>query len=181
MTHPASSPACAVDALVLVDISPRWLYGHTGVDAAPPASFQTWVDNLGHLTRRLHATARYLEERQPRIPLITVETTSLAWLRMRRCGMTLALAGLYGDACVQHVAARLQTRGHAVVVVRDLCVWDEFPVADYPVPVCGADELWPSLSAWIADNCAADPVTWDGQPLWTGKENVGWQFVKNNP
>ena len=163
--HPALR---LVDALVLVDISPRWLYGHTREDACPDGVFHTWTAMLGHLTRRLHAVTRYLEEMfGETIPVATMELETLSWLRMPRRTMTLALAGLYGDACVQQASLLLQARGHSVVVVQDLCVWEEFPVVGYPVTVVAADDLWPDLGAWIAENFSDDPVSWDGQPLRT--------------
>ncbi len=118
---------------------------------------------MAHLTRRLHAVAQFLES-QP-ILLVTVELETLNWLRMPQRAMSLALAGLYGDQCVQQAAVDLRKRGHSVVVVRDLCVWSKYPVMDYPVPVLTAVELWPDLGAWIANNFCDDPVSWDGQPL----------------
>jgi hypothetical protein len=155
-----------VDALVLVDISPRFLYGHTREDALPNDEYREWTVSLGRLTRRLHAVALFLEEHAT--PLITIESGALNWLRAPHQRMTLALAGLYGDWCVRDMSVHLRKRGHAVIVAKDLCVWEHDPVADYPVPVCSATDLWPGLGKWIADS--SDPVHWDGQPLFTFDE-----------
>jgi len=152
-----------VDALVLVDVSPRYLYGHTTEDAPPEAEFREWTISMSRLTRRLHAVAQFLEEHAT--PLVTVELGALDWLRAPRRRMTLALAGLYGDWCVRDASVALQTRGHAVVVVKDLCVWDQFLAAGYPAPRCAAEELWPGLGKWIAD--LSDSIHWDGEPLFT--------------
>jgi|GEM_PF-1980080 len=155
-----------VDALVLVDVSPRFLYGHTREDALPNDEYREWAASLGRLTRRLHAVALFLEEHAT--PLITIELGALNWLRAPQRRMMLALAGLYGDWCVREASVHLQARGHKVVVVRDLCVWEHDPVADYPAPVYFADALWPGLGKWIADS--SDPVHWDGQPLFAFDE-----------
>ncbi len=154
------------DALVLVDVSPRWLYGHTVTDPVDGA-FYAWTRALAQLTRRVHAVTEYLGEKHPTISVVTVEQEQLAWFRAPRQKMTLALAGLYGDACVKTAAAQLTRRGHPVVVVADLCVWEEPAGAAYPVPVLTADKLFPGIGAWIAQYWLDAPVNWDGQPLFT--------------
>jgi hypothetical protein len=99
------------DALVLVDISPRWLYGHTLADQPVDPAFGAWVDALTRLTRRLHAVARFFDATQPSFPIVTVEQEHLTWLRAPRQAMTLALAGLYGDQCVMAAAETLALAG----------------------------------------------------------------------
>lgn len=85
--------------------------------------------------------------------------------------MTLALAGLYGDACVMVAADTLGRRGHAsrIVVVRDLCVWKEDPPALYPAVVLCAENLWSGIGAWVAQMRLDPPVHWDGQAIYTWK------------
>ncbi len=163
---PSPNPRISVDALVLVDISPRWLYGHTREDVID-GDFDGWTRALAQLTRRLHATARFLEEQTPEVPLVAVELTTLTWLRVPRAGATLALGGLYGDACVKQGARQLQTRGHQVVVVSDLCVWEVQPDPSYPAPYVSADKLWPNLPTWVQQNFLQEPIPWDGLPLFT--------------
>ncbi|MBM3130799.1 MAG: hypothetical protein FJ009_19505 [Chloroflexi bacterium] len=81
-----------VDALVLVDISARFLYGHTREDALPNDEYREWTASLGRLTRRLHVVALFLEEHTT--SLITIELGALNWLRAPQRRMMLALAGL---------------------------------------------------------------------------------------
>lgn len=155
--------ALRADAFVLVDVSPRFMYGHTRADPRPDDEFRYWMMSLGRLVRRLHAVALFLEEHDT--PRVTIELGALDWLRAPHRRMTLALAGLYGDWCVRDASVCLQARGHTVVVVKDLCVWEHFPVEGYHAPVCAAEELWPGLGEWIAD--LSDPIHWDRQPLYT--------------
>jgi hypothetical protein len=155
------------DALVLVDISPRWLYGHTLADQPIDPAFGAWVDALARLTRRLQSLSCFLEETLPAFPLITVEQQHLTWLRAPRQAMTLALAGLYGDQCVMAAAETLARRGHTLVVVRDLCVWENDPPAHYPATVLSAEKAFPGIGAWIAKQDLAPPLHWDGQALYT--------------
>jgi hypothetical protein len=157
------------DALVLVDISPRWLYGHTLADQPVDPAFGAWVDALTRLTRRLHAVARFFDATQPSFPIVTVEQEHLTWLRAPRQAMTLALAGLYGDQCVMAAAETLARRGHTLVVVRDLCVWENDPPAHYPATVLSAEKAFPGIGAWIAKQDLAPPLHWDGQALYTWK------------
>jgi len=175
------------DALVLVDISPRWLYGHTLADQPVDPAFGAWVDALTRLTRRLHAVARFFDATQPSFPIVTVEQEHLTWLRAPRQAMTLALAGLYGDQCVmaaaetlalaglygdQCVMAAAETlarRGHTFVVVRDLCVWEDDPPTHYPATVLSAENVFPGIGAWMVKQDFAPPLHWDGQPLYTWK------------
>jgi hypothetical protein len=155
------------DALLLVDISPRWLYGHTRADQPVDSAFGAWVDAFARLTRRLHAVARFFDETHPSFPIIAVEQQRLTWLRAPRQAMTLALAGMYGDQCVRAAAETLARRGHTIVVVRDLCVWDDDPPAHYPATVLSTENVFPGIGAWIAKQDFAPPLYWDGQPLYT--------------
>ena len=157
---------CA-DALVLVDVSPNWLYGHTIVDLPIDPAFTHWVSALAHLTTRLQAVKRYIEDAGPTIPIVAVEREHLNWLRMPRQKMTLALAGLYGDACVSAAADDLRRRGHTIVVVRDLCVWEEDAHLNYPAILASSEDLWPGIGAWVAARWREHPVFWDSAPLYT--------------
>ena len=164
--HPAPQEDNTPAALVLVDTSPRWLYGHTIADDVDPA-FGSWCQSLANLVRRLNAVARFLEEQKPAIPVVAVEQEHLRWFRTPHAHMSLALAGLYGDACVKEAARQLRRRGHSIVVIGDLCVWEAPVGPSYPVPVCRAEELWAGIGKWVADLDLHCPISWDGQMLFT--------------
>ena len=149
-------------------------------------AFGSWCQALAHFVRRLNAVARFLEEQKPAVPIVAVEQEHLRWFRTphapmerpwraarpraahyRRSIVSLALAGLYGDACVKEAARQLRRRGHSIVVIGDLCVWEAPVGPSYPVPVCRAEELWAGIGKWVADFDLQCPISWDGQMLFT--------------
>ena len=167
MLKPPKPCPASVDAVLLVDISPRYMNGHTRADPETSGTFTDWTLAFAHLVRRLHATARFLEDRASAVALVTTELATLHWLRVPYRQARLALGGVYGDACVKDAAQILTARGHEVIVLRDLCVWDGPPDTTYPVPLLSADEALPGIAEWIAQEFNNDPIHWDGQPLFT--------------
>ena len=148
-------------ALVCVDVSPRWMYGHTLQDADEEAyanSFEMRAAMaLAH--RRLAALMQHVADHTPLKP-ITVESVQLSRLRLsdlRRAG-TIAVCGVYGDWCVLDVALRLKRRGYSIVILDDVCLWSE-PLKQIEEPRFKqvrhgrAVKLFPQL---IAD----DPTLW---------------------
>lgn len=113
-------------ALVVVDASPRWIYDHTALLAAPDHEQLA----MARLTERLSTLMQTIEE--ARLPTIVVESHELRRVRLadlRGPAHRLGLAGVYGDYCVLEVAERLQRRGYHVVILEDACLWSQ-PLAE---------------------------------------------------
>jgi hypothetical protein len=105
--------------LLAVDVSPRWLCGHTLRERCPDPEQKALAlahdriaDLMGHIdtlgwpppicVESDHFSRVYLDD--------------LKWTR-------IVLCGLYGDRCVSKVARQLQARAFQAVILEDACLW----------------------------------------------------------
>ncbi len=110
-----------IAALLCVDTSPRWLYGHTFTDERVDRDMENAV---ALASQRLTALMQHVASLDLPRPM-AVESEQLARLRLDdlRGKGALLLCGAYGDACVLDVADRLCKRGYPVTILEDACLW----------------------------------------------------------
>lgn len=146
-------------ALIVVDVSPLWLCGHTCLVANPDLDQKAEAV----VTQRISDVMALYHDREGgehHWPTpIAVESQALAHLRIRGlAGKVLGLMGVYGDLCVLEVALALQRRGWPVVIIEDACLWtspldqlldptlDVFKMALTEIPRARANTLWPEVT-----------------------------------
>lgn len=118
--------------IVVVDASPRWLYGLTELEK----DLNTVVElSYGHQLVHVRLSDLLLEadpeswtipqpiEVRTAISIELRNLTDLKWSRYR--GHPLYLCGLYGDACVTAAAKHLRGMGFKVTILMDASLWGE--------------------------------------------------------
>ena len=153
-------------ALLCVDVSPRWMYGHTLQDSEDEAyaNATEMREAMAFAHRRIAALMQHVVNREDPLTPIVVESEHLNRLRLsdlRHAG-GMALCGVYGDSCVLDVALRLKRRGYSVAILADACLWS-YPIDQIDDPRLKqidqrrAVELFPEL---LDD----DPALWSDSP-----------------
>ena len=160
-------------AIITVDVTPRWLCGHTHRDSDVTAD--TLAVALAH--QRIEALLRAAS---PECAYLTgvctalaVELENLHHIRLLGLkGDRLLLCGVYGDACVLAAARKLKQRGYTVALLEDVCLWsaplpmllecEETAQTLAQVPRLKAIDLWPQLAEFAADD--SQPGLWAGDP-----------------
>ena len=168
-----------MDTIVAVDVTPRWIYGHTCLD-------ETSAEQDGHISgsnamalihQRLNllmtAGSPGFGELSNVRTVVAVELESLHRYRLLGLkGDRLLLCGVYGDECVFTVARQLRRRGYPVALLEDACLWsaplamlleDEHTARELnTVSRRRALDLWPNLVQLAVE--AELPGLWDGEP-----------------
>lgn len=165
-----------MDTIVAVDVTPRWLYGHTCLDD-PDESLPEQTLAMARAHQRLNIL---MTEASPGFgnlagvrTVIAVELESLHRYRLLGLkGDRLLLCGVYGDECVFCAARQLRKRGYPVALLEDACLWsaplpvlleDESTAQELnTVPRLRAIDLWPNLADLARD--ASLPGLWAGEP-----------------
>jgi len=164
-----------MDTIIAVDVTPRWLYGHTRLDSGDgPES-----DAMALIHQRLNVL---MTEGSPGFgnlagvrSVIAVELDNLHRIRLNGLkGDRLLLCGVYGDECVFETARQLRQRGYEVALLEDACLWsaplpvllDDEPTARElnQVPRLRAIDLWPNLVDLAGDAIREMPDLWTGDP-----------------
>ena len=153
--------------IVAVDVSPRWLYGHTTLDAIDD-------DDQIAMARAHRRLTSLLCEADPAgasgTPLPVANFLIVESANVDRVYLDdykdrpLLLCGVYGDACVLDVADRLQQRGFTVSLLEDACLWG------YPLDRIDSESSDPRLRR-IPRERAADrfPALLEREPdIWAG-------------
>jgi hypothetical protein len=107
-----------MDTIIAVDVTPRWMYGHTQLDedeAAVPVACDMMLA-MAKVSQRLNVL---MTEGSPGFKnlagvrtVITVELENLHRIRLTGLkGDRLLLCGVYGDECVFETARRRKSRG----------------------------------------------------------------------
>lgn len=168
-----------MDTIVAVDVTPRWIYGHTCLD-------ETCTDHGSHISgsnamalihQRLNilmtAGSPGFGELSNVRTVVAVELESLHRYRLLGLkGDRLLLCGVYGDECVFTAARQLRRRGYPVALLEDACLWsaplavlleDEHTARELnTVSRWRALDLWPNLVE-LADAAELSGL-WDGEP-----------------
>lgn len=168
-----------MDTIIAVDVTPRWMYGHTQLDedeADVPFACDMMLA-MAKVSQRLNVL---MTEGSPGFKnlagvrtVIAVELENLHRIRLTGLkGDRLLLCGVYGDECVFETARQLRRRGYEVALLEDACLWSApLPVLleDEPtarelnqVPRLRAIDLWPNLAQLAED--AKMPDVWAGDP-----------------
>ena len=165
-----------MDTIVAVDVTPRWLYGHTCLDDPDEGlSEQTLAMARAHQRLNILMTAGspgFGELHNVRT-VIAVELESLHRYRLLGLkGDRLLVCGVYGDECVFCAARQLRKRGYPIALLEDACLWSApLPVLLEDartarelnrVPRLRALDLWPNLAQLAND--AELPDLWAGDP-----------------
>lgn len=164
-----------MDTIIAVDVTPRWLCGHTRLDSGDgPES-----DAMALIHQRLNVL---MTEGSPGFSnlagvrtVIAVELENLHRIRLSGLkGDRLLLCGVYGDECVFETARQLRRRGYEVALLEDACLWsaplpvllDDEPTARAlnQVPRLRAIDLWPNLVDLAGDAIGEMPDLWTGDP-----------------
>lgn len=168
-----------MDTIVAVDVTPRWIYGHTCLDEActDPGSYISGSSAMALIHQRLNilmtAASPGFRELSNVRTVVAVELESLHRYRLLGLkGDRLLLCGVYGDECVFTTARQLRRRGYPVALLEDVCLWSA-PLAMLLEDERTARELstvsrWRALDLWpnlvqLADE-AELPGLWDGEP-----------------
>ena len=163
-----------MDTLIAVDVTPRWLYGHTLSDPDPIPESAAMAQIHQRLNLLMTAASPGFGDLANVRTVIAVELEHLH--RIRLGGLLqddrLLLCGVYGDECVFSVAKRLRRRSYSVALLADACLWSaplDVLLADAPtarelntVPRLRAIDLWPNLATLAAE--ANLPGLWAGDP-----------------
>ena len=165
-----------MDTIIAVDVTPRWLYGHTCLDD-PDEGLPEQTLAMARVHQRLNilmtAGSPGFGELHNVRTVVAVELESLHRYRLLGLkGDRLLLCGVYGDECVFCAARQLRRRGYPVALPEDACLWsaplpvlldDERAARELnSVPRLRALDLWPNL-AQLADD-AELPGLWSGEP-----------------
>ena len=116
---PLTATVAPISGLLIVDMSPSWVYGHTILQADESheaiAQARTW--------ERVRSLVNYLEG-QVGLICLPIESRYLERICLDdlRCGRVV-VCGIYGDLCVIATALRLQQTGFSPVIFRDACLW----------------------------------------------------------
>ena len=163
-----------MDTLIAVDVTPRWLYGHTLLDPDPLPESEAMALAHQRLNVLMTAASPGFEHLPNVRTVIAVELEHLHRIRLGGAlkGERLLLCGVYGDECVFEAARRLRRRRYDVAILEDACLWsapldvllDDAPTARElnRVSRLRAIDLWPNL-AQLADD-ADLPGLWSGDP-----------------
>lgn len=113
-----------IAALIIVDVSPRWLYGFSVVE--PEANVDQESIRLpaivAQVAERIGSLVRHIEDLN--LPIIAVESGTVDRLKLDGLkGKTVAECGIYGCCCEKYVANWLKARHVRVVCVRDAIAW----------------------------------------------------------
>lgn len=127
-----------IAALVAVDVSPLWMYGHTLAGAVTPRL--PWGDDLYRIsTASAQMQMALASERVHDLLAWAYETARLPWfvvesMHLNRFDLSdfkgkgaLALCGVYGDACVLAAARFYEQQGFEVLILQDACLWEFRP------------------------------------------------------
>ncbi len=165
-----------MDTIVAVDVTPRWLYGHTCLDD-PDEGLPEETLAMARAHQRLNilmtAGSPGFGELHDVRTVVAVELESLHRYRLLGLkGDRLLLCGVYGDECVFTAAKQLRRRGYPVALLEDACLWSA------PLKVLLDDkrtarelnsmlrlralDLWPNLVQLA--NEAELPGLWEGEP-----------------
>lgn len=111
-----------IAAVIGIDVSPRYLWGHTIKDGHQDHPGLA----MSLITQRLHDLASYLEERD--IPCLFFDLSVLDQVNLSdlQGKGRILVCGIYADQCVAECAKRLQDAGFPVSVLEDASLW-EFP------------------------------------------------------
>jgi hypothetical protein len=109
-----------IAALIMVDVSPRWITGCTIVE--PRCNLDEDSYEMARVAERIGCLARHVEELD--VPIIAVESGALDRLEVSDLrGKWIALCGLYGGYCVRESVRWFRARRIRVIQVRDAIVW----------------------------------------------------------
>jgi len=125
-----------IAALLMVDVSPRWLNGHTILDK------NSNEDTLefAQFVQKASLVCEFLSERH--VPLIVVEQAHIERLNVSDLiEKTIAICGLYGGLCIKNVTGWLNQKNIEVIQVVDLIIW---PPGEPPIGKLIAD-LFPTI------------------------------------
>ena len=170
-----------MDTIIAVDVTPRWLYGHTQLDV--DEKDEPFTCDMVLAIARIHQRLNVLmTEGSPGFSslagvrtVIAVELENLHRIRLSGLkGDRLLLCGVYGDECMFETARQLRRRGYEVALLEDVCLWsaplsvllDDEPTARElnQVPRLRAIDLWPNLANLAGDAIREMPDLWTGDP-----------------
>ena len=117
--------------LVVVDATPRWIYGITPLEVNTFHAQSSTGDGMQLIHLRLNdlmceaGDAHSLESGRLRVwTTISIDLEHIhriKWSHFR--GHELVLCGVYGDACVAEAGEWLRQHGHRVTLLVDACLW----------------------------------------------------------
>ena len=162
-----------MDTLIAVDVTPRWLYGHTQLDSVSTPGSEAMALIHQRLNILMTAGSPGFGELTNGRTVVAVELDNLHRYRLLGLkGDRLLLCGLYDDECVFTAARQLRRRRYPVALLEDACLWSaslETLLEDALiarelniVPRLRAIDLWPNLAQLAED--ADLPGLWDGDP-----------------
>ncbi len=166
-----------MDTIVAVDVTPRWIFGHTCLDEVCDKQGRpiSEVNAMALIHQRLNvlmtAGSPGFGELHNVRTVVAVELESLHRYRLLGLkGDRLLLCGVYGDECVFTAARQIRRRGYPVALLEDVCLWsaplpvlleDERTARELnTVPRLRALDLWPNLAQLAAE--AELPGLWAG-------------------
>lgn len=143
--------------IVVVDASPRWLYGNTlrNQDIG-------WEEKqMALIQERLHNLMSYADDHD--ILCLVVEYSHLDRVKLDDLTQsTIYLAGVYGDECVKAVCDQLREKGFNVKILWDACLWaDQIARDGFAVAV----DLFDGLKEYTDD----DRYLWEGDAPYLNK------------